>query len=321
MPVDSNPGALMEDPPEDPLAEARRAFAKAALKATARIERRILAIRKDLARIDEAEALAARGALFVAEAARAPRGATRLVAIDWSTGEAVEVELALDPSQPARDQLDALFRRGKRLKHGAAIAAERIREAERAKDKLARLVAEATERAETLAAVDALADRARRAAPRDFGLARQAAPDPRSRAKDEGKALPYRTFRTRDGDRILVGKGGEHNDALVTEVARPHDHWLHVKGRTGAHVLVPLEKKAEGPRPEVLLDAAHLAAHFSEARGEPVVEVSHTPRRYVRKPRGAEPGLVTLYREKVVVLRVEEPRLARVLATEETRAL
>jgi hypothetical protein len=48
-----------------------------------------------------------------------------------------------------------------------------------------------------------------------------------------------------------------------------------------------------------------------------VVEVQHTPRRYLRKPKGSAPGLVLVDREKVLVLRVERERLARLLAAEE----
>jgi predicted ribosome quality control (RQC) complex YloA/Tae2 family protein len=99
-------------------------------------------------------------------------------------------------------------------------------------------------------------------------------------------------------------------------VARPHDLWLHAKGRTGAHVIVPLDKGRPCPS-DLLVDAAHLAAHFSEARGEGVVEIQHTPRRYLRKPRGSAPGLCVVDREKVTVLRVEPERVSRLLSGEE----
>jgi predicted ribosome quality control (RQC) complex YloA/Tae2 family protein len=65
-----------------------------------------------------------------------------------------------------------------------------------------------------------------------------------------------------------------------------------------------------------LLDAAQLALHFSDARGEASAEVTHTERRYVRKPKGSAPGAVTLDREKVLLLRSEPERLKRLLASE-----
>jgi predicted ribosome quality control (RQC) complex YloA/Tae2 family protein len=113
-----------------------------------------------------------------------------------------------------------------------------------------------------------------------------------------------------------VGRGAANNDALTFKVARPHDLWLHAKGRTGAHVIVPLEKNQTCPG-ELLVEAAHLAAHFSDGREEGVVEVQHTPRRYLRKPKGAAPGFVVVDREKVLVLRVSRETVARLLAAEE----
>ena len=79
---------------------------------------------------------------------------------------------------------------------------------------------------------------------------------------------------------------------------------------------MPLEKGHACPS-DRLVDAAHLAAHFSEAREEIVVEIQHTERRHLRKPRGSAPGLVVVDREKVLVLRVERERVARLLAAEE----
>jgi hypothetical protein len=54
----------------------------------------------------------------------------RVAAYNWSTGEAKPVELPLDPARGAREQVDALFKRARRLKLGAAIAGKRLAEAE-----------------------------------------------------------------------------------------------------------------------------------------------------------------------------------------------
>ena len=80
-------------------------------------------------------------------------------------------------------------------------------------------------------------------------------------------------------------------------------------------MVVALEKGASCP-PELLVEAAHLAAHFSEARDERIVDVQYTPRRYLRKPRGEAPGLVIVLREKVLVLRREEAVVRRLLEGE-----
>ena len=80
-------------------------------------------------------------------------------------------------------------------------------------------------------------------------------------------------------------------------------------------MVVPLAKGKTCP-PESLVDAATLAAHFSDLRGEPIVDVIHTPRRFVRKRKGSAIGAVTLEREKVIAVRIEEQRLTRLLASE-----
>jgi len=75
--------------------------------------------------------------------------------------------------------------------------------------------------------------------------------------------------------------------------------------------------RSPGPDQETLLDAAHLAAHFSDARGAPQVDVAWTRARYVRKPKGSAPGAVSYHQEKVMALRVDPARIERLLGEEE----
>jgi hypothetical protein len=299
--------------------EARAQDLKRALaRARARVARRAEAVRGDLGRIGEADAIAAKATLFVAAAARAPRGATRLATTDWSSGEPVEVAITLDPARSAREQIEAMFKRARRLQAGATIARERLADAEKAAAGLAAIEARLGEAA-TAEAIEALAQEARAAAPRDFALATAGTGAARGAAGAGAPSLPYRVFRGASGVRILVGRGAAHNDALTFRTARPHDLWLHAKGWRGAHVIVPLDKNHMCPA-DLLVDAAHLAAHFSDARAEAVVEIQHTARRHLRKPRGSAPGLVVVDREKVLVLQVEPDRVARLLAAEDLAA-
>jgi predicted ribosome quality control (RQC) complex YloA/Tae2 family protein len=118
------------------------------------------------------------------------------------------------------------------------------------------------------------------------------------------------------GVAILVGRGPEENDALTVRVARGNDLWLHARGLPGAHVVVRLEK-GRAPDQETFLDAAHLAVHFSDARGAPQAEVAATRAKHVRKVKGAAPGAVTYSQEKVTMLRIEPGRVERLLGEEE----
>ena len=67
--------------------------------------------------------------------------------------------------------------------------------------------------------------------------------------------------------------------------------------------------------PETLLDAAHLAVHFSSIRGATKATVTHTPRKFVNRMKNAPPGKVSLSRASALDLRLEADRLKRLLGS------
>jgi predicted ribosome quality control (RQC) complex YloA/Tae2 family protein len=299
-------------PSDDEEALRRDAFVRAIGRALARIERRAGAIKTDLAKAAAARETADRARLFVASAASAPRGARVLKAVDWTTGSPEPIEMSLDPSKGATEQLAAVFRRGRRLTAGAAASLERLRATELAGDGVRQLARELE--AEDVD-VDDLEARALAIAPRDYARGAKTAAAPGSRRGELSARPPYRKFVGAAGKPILVGRDAARNDQLTLHVARPRDLWLHARAWTGAHVVVPLDKGASCPA-ELLVEAAHLAAHFSEARGEQTVEITYAPRRFVRKPRGSAPGAVVVDREKVLVLRKQDTLIRTLLASE-----
>lgn len=276
--------------------ERRKALVVALRRAIAKVDRRLRAIDDDLARIAGARDLSARATLLSSYAHAIPKGSDRAELTDWVTGDAVV--LALDPSKTARANAEAMFARSKRLERGAQIARARREKTEQERAALVALLASAPDLPLAVLQQRAGGIEAR------VGKGKQQDPDERS---------PFRTYSS--GTRpIHVGRGAADNDALTTKHARPYDLWLHARGVTGAHVVVPLGKQEACP-PDLLVDAAHLAAHFSDSRGEPVVDVQYTPRKWVRKPKGSAPGAVVVDREKVLALRVEPARLTRLLET------
>jgi predicted ribosome quality control (RQC) complex YloA/Tae2 family protein len=225
--------------------------------------------------------------------------------------------MPVDPARGAKEQVEAIFKRARRLKAGHRIAQERLAASRASRAALAQLVQALEAQNEGEPDLAALEAQARAVAPRDFRHGEHATQASRLGAsRPEARPRPpYRTFLGERGARILVGRGAAHNDALTFDIARPRDLWLHVKGRTGAHVIVPLDKTKPCPS-DVLVEAAHLAAHFSDARDDPLVEVEYTPRRYVRKPRGSAPGLVAVGRGKVMLLRRDHALLRKLLEHE-----
>jgi predicted ribosome quality control (RQC) complex YloA/Tae2 family protein len=101
---------------------------------------------------------------------------------------------------------------------------------------------------------------------------------------------------------VLAGKTEVDNDRLSLKVAKPDDWWFHVRGMPGSHVILRAKADAEPDR-ETLKQAAAIAAYHSKARNGGVVAVSCTRARYVSKPRGAQPGTVTIRKETVLKVR------------------
>jgi predicted ribosome quality control (RQC) complex YloA/Tae2 family protein len=281
--------ALFEPQERQARQEAQASPLSARLK---RLDRTRAKVLEEASRGPRAEALRREGELLTWNQARLVRGMSRVVLERWSPEGAVEqVEVALDPRRTPAEEVSWRFHQAKRLARGVDLARARLASLDQER---LRLQAELAVVREGVAAPVVLSARA---------------PRPR-----QGPLPPYREYRGHGGQRVWVGRGAAHNDELTFHLARPFHVWFHVRGVPGAHVVVPLEKGAALTQ-EVLLDAAHLALHHSDAKGEPRGEVSYTPVKFVR--RGGAPGAVTFTRERTVALRVEPARLQRLLATAE----
>jgi len=294
---------------ERALAEGRRRLREPLRAAAARSRRALEKLADEAARVPVAEADRRAGDLLKANLHAVPRGARQVKLTEWTAEGPVEVRVALDPALTPRQNMERCYKRFKRIAESAARVEARTAEVRTRLVSLEAVLArlEVTP-LEGLAAVEREARRLT-AGPR-------AAPRPRRR-RDQ-PLPPYRTFRSVSGLALLVGRGAAENDQLTLQVARGNDLWLHARGQVGAHVVI-----RSGGQPadqEALLDAAHLAAHFSDVRGEPQVEVACTRAKYVKKGRGAAPGAVTYSQERMLHLRLEPDRIARLLADEEGAA-
>jgi hypothetical protein len=273
-----------------------------------RLERRLVAIEADRAREGRVSELRHHAGLLLTNLHALGEAAGEVEVRDESVDPPAVVALAIDPALGAQRQADAWFSAARKLERGAALAEGRARATGA---ELARLQAlsEQVTAAQFAEQLEPLLEAAQALA-----IAVDPAVGPGARKKPRER-LPYRQFTGTGARAILVGKGAADNDKLTLEHARPHDLWLHARDDAGAHVVVPLERGEACPS-ELLCDAATLAAHFSQARGQARVDVLYTERRYVRKPRKVGPGKVVLLREKVFRLQLQPQRLQRLLAAE-----
>lgn len=259
-----------------------------------RLERTKEKVRAEADRGAKAGQLQQEGELLKGSLGRLVRGATSITVDAYQPdGAVVPVTIALDPRRTPLEEVDWRFKQSKRLTRGAELARARLQVLEEEERRLRLELARAE-----MAPVD-------RTLPAP-------APAPRASQGPSAALPPYREYRGAGGQRLWVGRGAVHNDALTFHVARPFHVWFHARGVPGAHVVVPLEKSTQLQQ-EVMLDAAHLALFHSDAKGEPRGEVSYTQVKFVR--RGAAPGAVTYTREKTILLKVESERLRRLLGS------
>lgn len=122
-------------------------------------------------------------------------------------------------------------------------------------------------------------------------------PETKAKAATE---LPFKVFED-EGFTILVGRNAANNDLLTQRYAHKEDLWLHAKDVTGSHVVIRHRSGHVVPA-SVVERAAQLAAWYSRRQHDSLCPVTVTPKKFVRKPKGALPGQVLVEREKVVLV-------------------
>ncbi|WP_439879863.1 NFACT RNA binding domain-containing protein [Pontibacter sp. MBLB2868] len=117
--------------------------------------------------------------------------------------------------------------------------------------------------------------------------------------------IPFRVFEA-EGFKILVGKSAKNNDVLTQRHTYKEDLWLHAKDVSGSHVVIKHQAGKTIPV-TVLEKAAQLAAYYSKRKNDSLCPVLYTPKKWVRKPKGSAPGSVVVEREKVMLVKPENP--------------
>ena len=207
------------------------------------------------------------------------------------------IEVGLDPKHTPQDNARLYYRL-----YGKA---------RRARVHIKRRIAEVKKRLQT---VEALRDGLERSdSPLEIEktekklLAMRLMPPPSTGRPEEKPRSKFFSFFTSDGWEVILGRGGTQNDELTHRLAKPDDIWLHAQGVPGSHVIIKRGGRRERPSQRALFEAASAAAFFSRARTSKVVPVIHTLKKYVRRPRGAKPGMVMVEREKTLFVEPKKP--------------
>lgn len=116
--------------------------------------------------------------------------------------------------------------------------------------------------------------------------------------KEAQKAeLPFKEYFYKN-IKIWVGRNAKNNDLLLTKYTQKDDWWLHARDTPGSHVVV----KNPNPSMDVLEHAASIAAYYSKRKGEKLVTVIYTQKKYVRKAKNLAAGQVIVEKEKTLLV-------------------
>lgn len=114
-------------------------------------------------------------------------------------------------------------------------------------------------------------------------------------------AEKFRKFEISPDAILYVGKDSKNNDELTFGFAKPNDYWFHLRGGSGSHCVLKYSGEGKPPK-EIIEKCASLAAYYSSQRNAGYVPVIYTQRKYVRKPKGSNPGSVLVTKEEVVLV-------------------
>ncbi len=235
------------------------------------------------------------GDLLLANIANARREGNAVTLTDYYSEDAREIEIEVDENSSLQDEAARYFARYTKAKRAAEEIATRLTQLDR---EIPQLLARRAELERIISArdEDALAI---------LEGSKALVPDERRKRKKADKLPGVRRYRSSDGYEILVGRAAHTNDHLTFRVARPHDLWLHAADYPGSHVVIRNQTRSEIPHRSII-EAAQLAAKFSQASSDSKVTIHYTSRKFLSKLKGAAPGLVRMSTFKTITVEPKE---------------
>ena len=267
---------------------------KAATNARDRVRRKIALREKEYAQTQDRETLRIRGELITANLYRMERGQRVLEAQNYYEESCPTVEIPLDVRLSPQENAAKYFKQ-----YNKAKTAEKM---------LTELITAGREELQYLESV--LQELQLAESEQDFMDIRaelEAGGYLRKQGKKGGsfqRPSKPREFRSTAGLRILVGRNNRQNDRLTTKDAQKWDLWLHTQKIHGSHVILCTD--GAEPDEQSVLEAAQIAAYFSQGREGDKVAVDYTPVKFVKKPAASRPGMVIYTTYKTMYVTPDE---------------
>lgn len=260
----------------------------------AKRRRLIKKLNEDLAGHGDAERWKRHGDLLLANVATARREGDRVFVTDYFDPAQSELAIEVEPNESLTEAAEKCFKRYTKARNAGKEIEDRLR---RIDAELAELETRSSELEDAIDSDDE---------DRLLEFADAAAKPARAvRRKQNPQPSGVRTFVSSDGIEILVGKKAKDNDLLTFRTAKSLDTWMHAADYPGSHVVIRNPNRKEIPT-RTLLEAAQLAAFYSQGKSQPKAAVNYTQKKFVNKPKGAAPGLVSLASFKTLLV---EPKI------------
>jgi predicted ribosome quality control (RQC) complex YloA/Tae2 family protein len=254
-------------------------------------------LQKDLASHADGDQQKRLGDLLLANLSTARRIGNRVELIDYFAEDQASIDVEIDGNLSLQEEAARRFALYSRSRRAVQQIGSRI-------ETVSAAVAQLESRLATLEDIIARRDDAALATFTTRGSVPPASAGG-SKRKPEKKIPGTRRYLSSDGFEILVGRAARDNDHLTFKVAKPNDLWLHAADYGGSHVVVRNSTRKEIPH-RTIIEAAQLAAQFSQARKDAKVDVHYTERKFLSKPKGSAPGLVRLTRFKNITVEPKE---------------
>jgi predicted ribosome quality control (RQC) complex YloA/Tae2 family protein len=257
-------------------------------------ENTLAQLKEDLAECDDIDRLKQWGDLLMANLETKPDSDKLHVTDLYHDDQPIDIPLLAGKS--ILETAATYYKRAKRLQRMPAIITPRIRKLEQS---IAKLIerSNAVQQASSIDRLHELTAIFRTTSKRSKGTDSNEASD---------TSTHYRTFYSSAGEKLLVGKSAAGNDVLTFKVARTYDWWFHAQQATGSHVILVATDKNRAPSRQSIIEAAQLAAYYSDMKKSSNVPVMYTERRHVRKAKGGVPGKAIFQQIKSLFV---EPKL------------
>lgn len=243
-----------------------------------RLRRKLAMQEKDYAETQNRDHLRICGDLITSNLYRMERGQSKLVCENFYDENCGEITIQLDPLLTPQQNAAKYYKRYTKAKTAERYLREQMEIAQRDLEYLGSVL-ESIEHGETEQDFIDI-----RSELKDAGFLRKQG------KKEQKRPSKPREFRTSSGFKVLVGRNNRQNDRLTLKDADHWDVWLHTQKIHGSHVILCTE--GQDVDDDTLVEAAKIAAWYSQARESGNVPVDYTPVKYVKKPAGARPGMV-----------------------------